>query len=231
MNKTIYNLWKKVGINYFWGDLYDSRFYIAQLISKKNIECILDIGCGAGVLLHFAKAQSKIGIDLSLESLIAAKKIHEDKMELIQGDARFLPFKDDFFTDILAMHIISAFDKSKSDRIKCMSEIQRISSNTCEIVITGANRRSRHFKNIYSDEYNEMYLHYSEVVDFFKKSFKVDVIGYGSFSRKIMYPLKLVYKIPEIIVDMLKIEDVIFYFLKSKRFLKDGRSYIVTCKR
>jgi len=132
LNKTIYNLWKKVGINYFWGDLYDSRFYIAQLISKKNIECILDIGCGAGVLLHFAKAQLKIGIDLSLESLIAAKKIHEEKMELIQSDVRFLPFKDDFFTNILAMHIISAFDKSKSDRIKCMSEIQRIASNTCE---------------------------------------------------------------------------------------------------
>ncbi len=51
-------------------------------------------------------------------------------------------------------------------------------------------------------------------------------------SKIIMYPLKkILFKIPEKIIDLLKIENLLFRYLKSKRYLKNGRSYVMICKK
>ncbi len=216
-------------MKYFWGDPFDSRFYITYLISKEKKDVILDIGCGAGVLLHFANASFKIGIDYSFESLLAAKKI-DSKLELISGDARNLPFKDEFFSNILAIHIISAFLK-KDDRKKTCKEIKRIASKNSKILIAGSNRRSKHFKKTHSLENRLSYPHYEEIVDAFKNDFQVNIEGYGPFSREFMFPFKFVYKIPDKVIELLKIDQMIFRLLKSKKYLKDGRSYVIQCTR
>jgi len=225
----VYQLWKKVGLNYFWGDLFDSRFFIAYLIEKNKVKCLVDIGCGAGVLLHFAKSEVKIGLDISLESLKAAQKL-DPSLQLIHADSRYMPFRNSFCDTILAMHIISALEK-KTDQLKIMNEIIRISKNNTKILITGANRRSKYFKKIYSDEYNENYLHYSEIIKFFKNYCRNEIEGYGPFSREFMFPIKFVYKIPDKVIELLKIDQMIFRLLKSKKYLKDGRSYVIQCTR
>jgi len=66
-------MFKRVGLEHFWGDFFDSRFYIAWLLSKKKDTMILDIGCGAGVLLHSTQAPLKVGTDVSFEYLKNAK--------------------------------------------------------------------------------------------------------------------------------------------------------------
>ena len=131
---------------------------------------------------------------------------------------------------ILAMHIISALEK-REDRLRIMNEMNRISGSNCEILITGANRQSKHFKNIYSEEYNKNYTHYSEITQFFKDSFSVKVEGYGPFSKTFMFPMKFVYKLPDKVIELLKIDQMIFGLLKSKKYLKDGRSYVIQCTR
>lgn len=232
MHKKVYSLWKEKGTKYFWGDFLDSRFYIAYLVSKWKDEKILDVGCGAGVLLHFSNARLKIGLDFSLDSLKVAKTLNDPNMELIQADSRFIPLKSNKFSKILAVHIISALHVSdKKGKIKIMSEIKRISSKKTEILIAGANRRSKFFIKIYSKEENQLYTHFSEIVDFFKDDFIVNAEGYGAFSKPIMYSLRSIYKLPEKFVEVFGIERVLFKILKSKRFLDDGRSYIITCRR
>ena len=75
------------------------------------------------------------------------------------------------------------------------------------------------------------YLTYQEQADFFKNEFLVSVEGYGPHSKLIMYPIKIVYKIPEQITDSLGLERLLYRLLRSKRYLKNGRSYVMFCKK
>jgi ubiquinone/menaquinone biosynthesis C-methylase UbiE len=227
--RKIYQTWQKIGIKYFWGDFFDSRFYIAYLISKKKTDVILDIGCGAGVLLHFAHSTLKIGIDVSLESLKAAKN-NGFKMELIQADVRNLPLRDKYFTNILAVQIISQFDMIE-ERSKICNEIKRVAAKHSEILIAGPNKKSRHVIKKHDELLESSYTHYTEIVKYFDSDFHVKAEGYGPFSKIIMYPLKIIYKIPDKIIETLMIERLLHRLLRSKRFLKDGRSYVIFCKR
>jgi len=44
-----------------------------------------------------------------------------------------------------------------------------------------------------------------------------------------MYSFKIIYKIPNKLIKFLGIENVLFRFLKSKRYLKNGRAYVMIC--
>ena len=229
MYRKIYQTWQKIGIKYFWGDFFDSRFYIAHLISKNETDIILDIGCGAGVLLHFAKSRFKIGIDVNLESLKTAKN-NGFKMELIQADVHNLPLRDDYFENILAIQIISQFDKPE-ERLKICNEVKRLAAKNSEILIVGPNKKSKHIRKKHVELPTSSYTHYTEIMNYFDTDFQVIVEGYGPFSKIIMYPLKIIYKIPDKITETLLIESLLHRILRSKRFLKDGRSYIINCKK
>jgi len=231
MNKKILNMFKKVGMEYFFGDFFDARFYVAELLSRKKTKVVLDIGCGAGVLLNCANSSLKIGLDSSFESIKKAK-ILNPKMELIQGDATQLPFKNNYFSNIIAMHLIPVVHILQGDDwLKSANEIKRIATKNCEIILTGANRMSKHFEKTHSLEDRKKYLTYQEQVDFFKNGFDVLVEGYGPHSKKIMYPLKIICKIPDRITESLRINRLLFRFLRSKRYLKNGRSYVIICKK
>lgn len=230
MHKKILNEWKKVGIKYFWGDFLDSRFYVCHLISKKKLDVILDIGCGAGVILNFANSKLKIGLDADLPSLRAAK-LRYNNFDLIQADVRFLPLKDAFFHDVLASHIISPLESSM-DRKKVCDEISRIMKKDGQVIIIGSNRQSKFFSSTHTKEQRFSYLHYSEIFEYMKKKFDMDVVGYGPYSKIIMGLIKrIIYWLPEKISEYIGIEKLIFRLLKSKTFLKNGRSYIMICKK
>lgn len=165
MIKEIYESWKKIGLEYFWGDMFDVRFYIADLISKKSQHIVLDIGCGAGILLHFSKAKLKVGIDFSLDSLKKGKSF-DSSLQLIQADVNYIPFKNNTFPHILAIHMITEF-KKKKDWVNVSEEIKRISAERCEIIIAGANRLSKYFQKTHTFESRESYLGYNHLVEIF----------------------------------------------------------------
>ena len=224
------NEWKKVGFQYFWGDYLDSRFYVASMISKKKSDLILDIGCGAGVLLHFANSKFKIGIDGDWASLKAAHSLYPS-LNLIQADVRYLPLKDNFFDNALAIGIIPALENKKEREFLC-NEIHRILNFGGKVIIMGSNRRSKHFKSTHTAEQMFSYPHHSEMLEHLKNNFEVNIEGFGPYSKYIMAILKrIVYAFPTKIVTMFGIERFTFKILRSKRFLKHGRSYIITCKK
>ncbi len=130
------------------------------------------------------------------------------------------------------MHLIPVVENFRGDDwLKSANEMVRISKENCEIILTGANRMSRHFTKTHTLESRKKYLTYQDQVNFFKNKFKVSVEGYGPHSKKIMFPLKILYKIPDSITTNLGIDKLLFKFLRSKRYLKNGRSYVIICKK
>lgn len=230
MHKKILKLFEIVGMKYFWGNYFDSRFYIGYLISKKKTHTILDIGCGCGIFLYLSNASRKIGLDLSLESLQNAKKL-DPTLDLICGDVTNLPFRDGFFMYIIAVQILAELKKANLDWKKGMNEIIRIAGKkNSEIIFSGNNRASRHFKK-YDLESRKKYLTYREQLKLLNKEYEITVEGYDPLSKVIMFVLKkFFYNIPEKIAESLYIERLIHRLLRSKSFLKEGRSYIIRCK-
>jgi len=231
MNQKILKMFHKVGMEYFFGDYFDARFYVASILAKEKKLMILDIGCGAGILLNCSNADIKIGLDLSFESLKKGKNLNP-KMELIQGDATQLPFRSNYFLDIIGMHLIPVVKTFQGNNWKkSISEIKRVSGEKSKIILTGANRTSKYFENTHSLESRKNYLTYKEQAELFREEFQVKVEGYGPFSKMVMYPFKIIYKIPEVIIENLKINWFVFRLLRSSKYLKNGRSYVIVCEK
>lgn len=213
-------------MKFFWGDLFDCRFYVADLLHNKKLDIILDIGCGVGVLSYISNAKLKVGLELQIESIKKAKKLNPD-MQIIRGDIRFLPFRENFFHTILSIHSLSSLAKN-DERIKALSEIKRVlSSKQGEIIITAANLRSNHYEKKFSLEERFGYVYYKELIDNLQKDFEIRIEGYNPYSRYVLAVLRrIVMKIPESVI----IDKLVFRILKSKKFLKNGRSFVMICK-
>ncbi len=69
--------------------------------------CVLDLGCGTGWYLQYARdvARQVIGLDLSMAMLDFTHGIHTD-LRLVQADAHFLPFKDSSFDTIYSIGLL-----------------------------------------------------------------------------------------------------------------------------
>ena len=205
MFRKILDIFNKIGRSHFYGDFFDSRFYISYLLSRKKLESILDVGCGVGVLLEAAPNCFKVGTDLSFESIKQAKK-HNPKIEFIQSDAQFLPFKNEIFSTITAMHLFPVIHLHGGDWKLAVDEVKRVSNNHSTIFVTGANRTSRHFSKTHKLEDRKKYLRHVEQVKEFEDKFTVTLEGWGPHSRFIMYPFKIIYKIPDLINEKFGIE-------------------------
>lgn len=229
MYRKIYDKFKIVGINHFYGDFFDSRGYISELLLKIKTDNILDVGCGAGVLLSCVPSCYKVGIDMNFDALKQIKKLDKN-IDAVLADAQFLPFKTDVFTTITAMHLFPVIDILEGNWKQSIKEVNRVAKKKNVLLITGANRASRHFTKTHSFEDRKKYLTPYEQKNVLENYYDVELDGFGPHPNWIMYPFKIIYNIPSKIVDYLRIEKIIFKFLKSKKYLKNGRSYVMICK-
>jgi SAM-dependent methyltransferase len=229
LHKKIFDIFKKIGLNHFYGDFFDSRFYISYLLSKRQLKNILDIGCGVGVLLEAAPNCFKVGTDISFESLINGKRLNKN-IEYVQCDAQFLPFKNECFSTVTAMHLFPVINIHGGDWKLAIKEVKRITSKHSEVLITGANRTSRHFQTTHRLEDRRKYLKHVEQTKEFEDKFEVSLEGWGPHSKIIMFPFKLIYKIPDFINEKFGIEKLLYRISKSEKYLEDGRSYLIICK-
>lgn len=74
---------------------------IRNLLKTNSKDKTLDLACGTGRFLEFAK----YGVDISPQMLREARKKHPD-CELFEGSALQTPFKDNLFETILSFHFI-----------------------------------------------------------------------------------------------------------------------------
>ena len=89
---------------------------------------------------------------------------------------------------------------------------------------------SKHFKG-YTMEEKKSYLNYLQQSELFKDEYEIQVEGYDPHPRWFMYILKkILFNVPDKLNEKI-FEKLLFKFLRSKRYLKNGRSFVMICKR
>ena len=97
---------------------------------------VLDDGCGHGVrLAPLASRYRFVGIDLSLQNLSIAKTLGYD---VIQGDARRLPFADEQFDAVVCAEVIQHFAQLDDP----LAEMVRVCKPGGSVMISTMNRSS-----------------------------------------------------------------------------------------
>jgi 2-polyprenyl-3-methyl-5-hydroxy-6-metoxy-1,4-benzoquinol methylase len=79
---------------------------LSKYSTRKNI-CLLDCGCGGGIITHDADklGYNTIGLDISFEMIKNAKN-HNDHSRFTVGKITKLPFKDNSFDGIICVGVI-----------------------------------------------------------------------------------------------------------------------------
>lgn len=97
---------------------------------------ILEIGCGIGRWSRrfTEKNLLYIGIDLEPEALKVAKT---KKLDLVRGDVRFLPFKDNSFEFVFSCDVLQHF-RSTSTMPAILREAHRVLSAKGQLIVNEA---------------------------------------------------------------------------------------------
>ncbi len=98
---------------------------------------VLDVGCGTGLLFKYVadKTQTTVGIDISRETLLQAKKRAKifANLHLVLADADYMPFKENFFSHVFAVTLL----QNMPNVHKTVKEIMRVADENAFIVVTG----------------------------------------------------------------------------------------------
>lgn len=126
--------------------IYDMRYAeeqtakIETVMESINMEkegLVLDVGCGTGLLFEYVsqKAEAIVGLDISKETLIQAKKHAKNSanVHLILADSDNVPLKEDIFGHVFALTLI----QNTPNPFKTLNEIKRVSKENAVIVVTG----------------------------------------------------------------------------------------------
>ena len=118
------------GILYFSVQNKLKRYPIPDVrLPAGNGKRLLDIGCNWGrwTIATAQKGYKPIGIDPSLEAVLAARRVSHQlgvETDFVVGDARFLPFAVDSFDEVFTYGVLQHF--SKDNARLSLAEIARV---------------------------------------------------------------------------------------------------------
>lgn len=162
IKKGVQETWSKIAHKFDelrklpWPDLIDF-IYESNFIdtSSNEIGLVLDLGCGNARHIRYIKdeiitnrAFYGIAVDISLNFLIIAKET-DDKINYINADANYLPFKDKIFQKILYVAAIHHIP-SREMREKSLFEIERVCD--AELLISVWRLWQKRFYKYFLDE-------------------------------------------------------------------------------
>jgi len=110
------------------GKLVSSFYSYLYSISINASEAILDVGCGDWKFADPLLKRGKwiVGCDISSNALKRAQKnvkSYENKTDLVQCDARYLPFRDNAFERVVSVEALSLIG---DDYEKVFEEMRRV---------------------------------------------------------------------------------------------------------
>jgi ubiquinone/menaquinone biosynthesis C-methylase UbiE len=127
-------------------NIYDIRYAEEQAakieaaledVKIKNNSLVLDAGCGTGLLFGyvFDKAETTVGLDISREILLQAKKRAKnlENIYLVLADADNMPLKEKIFSHVFGITLI----QNMPNPAKTLSEFRRVAKEDAAIVVTG----------------------------------------------------------------------------------------------
>lgn len=135
------------GLDFVSRFLDDRLFKIEPLLLIKAEERVLDVGCGSGSFLKLVlqKGAKVVGLDYSTKTLDLArenlKSFPESNYQLIQADARTLPFEDKSFDWVLAIGLLDYLNETSA----VLKEISRCLKTGGQAIITAPKKYSPFF--------------------------------------------------------------------------------------
>ncbi len=125
----------------YWGDDLDVRYLLISELKKLKNKLILDIGCGAGIILsELDKSNRRFGIDKNLKSLLIAQQLNPDSC-FVRGDIDNLPVVKELF-DIIILAGVIEYSSNKQNLLK---QISRILKRDGILFLTTNNRRYSYY--------------------------------------------------------------------------------------
>ncbi len=125
--------------------LYDVRYAEEQefkykiALARLNLSRkskVLDVGCGTGLLFSHvaAEAQTVVGVDISSKLLLQSKERARNfhNVHLIQADADYLPFKDNYFSVVFAFTVL----QNLPEPFETLKQVKQIAERDASIVVT-----------------------------------------------------------------------------------------------
>ena len=111
--------------------------YFKVLLKEAKIlhpKSVLDVGCGEGFTLNKLRkvniGKDLIGVDTSVTAITLGKK-QFPHLNLKEGSAYKLPFKDNTFDLVLCLEVLEHLE----DPLKAFSEVVRVSKKNCIISV------------------------------------------------------------------------------------------------
>lgn len=126
-----YNILNRIlsfGVDIYW------RHKGLNIISKKNRDCLLDLGCGTGdvSISAYRKGFRNItGVDFSENMLDIFKKKGKDKFKYICSEAENLPLENNSFKSAVSAFAVRNF----ADREKACSEVYRVLEDDGDFIV------------------------------------------------------------------------------------------------
>lgn len=141
--------WQKAQ-NSIWLMPSEESYYIAQYWKEKNVENILDLGCGLGRhSIYFAKQGFNVSaFDLSVDGVNYLKQWADNEnlsIDIKVADMLDLPYKDNTFDAVFAYHVISHTDSAGIKQI--IKEITRVLKVNGKLFITLCSKETWSFKD------------------------------------------------------------------------------------
>ena len=191
--ERIKSKFQKIDSKRWWGDEYDVRFFLVNVLKKIQNSIVIDIGGGIGIILsELNKSNFRINLDLSLEDLLRSKKEFPD-IEAVCASMNQLPFKNKSIRFVICANILEVaktmdiktkkllLENNKTyyqTIIETLSEINKILENKGKLYLTTPN--NKYYKTTKLD-YNE--LNNSLLITFDK--FTINLFNtYSKFSDK-----------------------------------------------
>jgi len=218
-----YNNWKKLS-GFFWGDIFDFRFFISIELSKIKTKSVLDLGCSVGVNLNLVDATEKIGIDINIESLKNGKIIYPN-IQFIAASAENLPFKNNVFEQIISIHTL---DTSLNEK-NTINEIKRTTNSDSQVFLTG---NWYHEKTFDKESLKEKI--FGEWINQLKEDFQCNTIWYVRPNLKkinLKIKRKIILKSPKYFFKIFDMDKILKNMYKESKNPLEREPYIVKGKR
>ena len=137
--KRVTRTWKAQAPHLWWGDAVDARFLVADAVRRLRGVRVLDVGCGAGVLLSEVDAGNvRVGVDRSADSLRFAARL-DGALRLCQGNMLSLPFPDASVDVVVFCGMLEV--PQRADKARAVQELARVLRAGGQLFLTTPNRR------------------------------------------------------------------------------------------
>lgn len=230
--ERIKSKFQKIDSGRWWGDDYDVRFFLVNILKKIQKSIIVDIGGGIGIILsELDKSNLRINVDLALEDLSKSKKEFPE-IESICASINHLPIKKNSVQFVICANILEVVKtldiKTKNlliennktyyqTVIQTLKEINTVLKNKGKLYLTTPN--NKYYKTTKLD-YNE--LNDSLLMTFGKFSIKL-FNTYSKLGNKYR-KLNLANVMPKMLSKLSNREKVLNTLIKNKI----GDSYSVS---